>query len=212
MSSPAERTEETKWKLLVAARELIVEQGWSSVSNRAISQRAGVNLALINYHFGGKRGLLAAMLDRAAEEIAMSYGPATVDRPEGEVGDFVSAAIRSVPRLVGDPNARVLAVAMLEATYEPELAASVGRSLADLRQRIEVSLSARTPKAADPGLVTLLAALLDGVLLHSLLDPTTDLQAAAAAAKRVTWTPSRSRSRSRTRTRTTSTSRGQRSR
>lgn len=40
---------------MVAARDLIVERGWSAASNRAIAAKADVNLALISYHFGGKK-------------------------------------------------------------------------------------------------------------------------------------------------------------
>ena len=171
---------------MMAARELIVERGWSSASNRAIADRAGVNLALINYHFGGKRGLLAAVLDQAAVEIAVGYGPPP--DAQGNVAEFVAAAVRSVTRLKEDPNARVLAVATLEATYDPEIAAGVTRSLVDLRHRIQAVLEKRAPAGASAGLTILLAALMDGILFHCLLDPNTDVEAAAAAALSIGWT------------------------
>lgn len=177
MVQQAERSEETKRKLLDAARDLIVECGWSSVSNRAISERAGVNLALISYHFGGKKKLLSMMLDRAVREITDAYTPSD---DGNDLNGFLSSAIEVVPGLAQDPNVRVLAVALLEATFDEELAVAVRRNLSALREQIEgIVIESGVSRAKSKGLSTALAALLDGILIHFLLDPKTDIQGAA---------------------------------
>jgi len=49
---------------LDVAEELFAEQGLHRVSIRDITRKAKVNLAAINYHFGGKKDLIAAVFER----------------------------------------------------------------------------------------------------------------------------------------------------
>ena len=57
--------DQTREKILEAAGELIAEQGLARTTNKAIASAAGVDLAAINYHFGGRDGLYLAVLSRA---------------------------------------------------------------------------------------------------------------------------------------------------
>jgi len=65
---------DTKTRILDAAARLFAEQGLEGVSLRAVTTEAGVNLAAVNYHFGSKEALLAAMGQRFFN--AMSAGQA----------------------------------------------------------------------------------------------------------------------------------------
>ncbi|MBI1180506.1 MAG: TetR family transcriptional regulator [Alphaproteobacteria bacterium] len=58
----------TKEKILDAAEELFAERGYYGVSIRQITQHAGVDLALANYHFGPKEELFRHVIARRAEE------------------------------------------------------------------------------------------------------------------------------------------------
>lgn len=49
--------EDTRRQLLQAGLEIFSEVGFEAATTRSISARAGVNLALVNYHFGDKLGL-----------------------------------------------------------------------------------------------------------------------------------------------------------
>ncbi len=53
----------TKTKIMKAAEELFAHSGFHHTTMRAITASAGVNLAAINYHFGSKESLLAAIFD-----------------------------------------------------------------------------------------------------------------------------------------------------
>ncbi len=55
---------DTKTEIMDAAEELFGAQGFTATSLRAITQAAKVNLAAVNYHFGGKLGLLEAVYER----------------------------------------------------------------------------------------------------------------------------------------------------
>ena len=73
----------TRDALLAAGTELFAGRGYDGVPVAAIAARAGVNKAMINYHFGGKRGLYLAIVTTTfsaiaagAERLAESDGPA----------------------------------------------------------------------------------------------------------------------------------------
>jgi AcrR family transcriptional regulator len=54
----------TREALLDAAESLFSEHGIQAASLRAITQRAGANLAAVHYHFGSKEGLVRAVFSR----------------------------------------------------------------------------------------------------------------------------------------------------
>ena len=56
--------QDTKTKIIESAEELFAIDGFHHTTLRAITTRAGVNLAAVNYHFGSKEALLEAILDK----------------------------------------------------------------------------------------------------------------------------------------------------
>jgi AcrR family transcriptional regulator len=59
---------QTRAKLVDAAGEVLREQGYSGASARTIAAEAGVNSALVFYHFGGVDPLLLSALDASSEQ------------------------------------------------------------------------------------------------------------------------------------------------
>jgi AcrR family transcriptional regulator len=60
----------TRQSLLRAGAELFAERGFDGVPTEDVAGRAGVNKALISYHFGGKRGLYVAILESTFASMA----------------------------------------------------------------------------------------------------------------------------------------------
>ena len=58
------QSKDTRSRILDVAEELFSEQGFDRVSVRDITKMAQVNLAAINYHFGSKEDLIAAIFER----------------------------------------------------------------------------------------------------------------------------------------------------
>lgn len=56
-----------KERILDSAEQLFAQRGFYGVSLRDITQAAGVDVALVGYHFGGKRELFTAVFERRAE-------------------------------------------------------------------------------------------------------------------------------------------------
>lgn len=53
----------TARRLLAAAQDILAERGYAELTMTAIAQVSGVNRALVSYYFGGKAGLLAALVE-----------------------------------------------------------------------------------------------------------------------------------------------------
>jgi len=83
----------TREALLAAGTELFAERGYDGVPVALIAQHAGVNKAMINYHFGGKRKLYLAIVGLTfAEIVARVERLADSPRPAPEVlREFVAS-------------------------------------------------------------------------------------------------------------------------
>jgi AcrR family transcriptional regulator len=66
MSEPGEAT---RLALLDAAEELLISKGVVGISTRKVADRAGVNQALVHYHFGTIEELLLAVLERVSVQV-----------------------------------------------------------------------------------------------------------------------------------------------
>lgn len=175
------RGAQTRTRLVTVARELIAEGGLGAATTRAITQRAGANVGAVNYHFGSKSALLreaVASAVAAFEQSVASEEPS--DR--GSEGSRLLDAVRAARPLADDPAARVILVAALEGSRDPDLADLVRAKLDALRTQILQEIGG---DPADSGLAMLIAASLDGLLLHVLIDPETNIEDYADALQRV---------------------------
>ena len=69
------RGDTTREALIKSGIEVFGRDGFDAASTRAISRAAGVNQALIGYHFGGKPGLYLAALKFIADSVTLRMGP-----------------------------------------------------------------------------------------------------------------------------------------
>ncbi len=70
----AEAAEHTKCVILKVAADMFCELGYSRVSLRNISEKAGVSHSLIRHHFGSKEKIWQAVSD-AMDEYLQDYMP-----------------------------------------------------------------------------------------------------------------------------------------
>ena len=59
----SERASDTRLQILEAARGCLLAAGYAQLSTRKVADAAGVPLSQIHYHFGGKQGLVLALLE-----------------------------------------------------------------------------------------------------------------------------------------------------
>ncbi|MGF1690999.1 CerR family C-terminal domain-containing protein [Photobacterium kagoshimensis] len=70
------KTDATRLTLIRAGISVFSRKGYDGASNRLLAKKAGVNLALISYHFGGKRGLYFAVIRHVSHKLAVRFAPA----------------------------------------------------------------------------------------------------------------------------------------
>jgi AcrR family transcriptional regulator len=86
MSAPvrrtqAERTAETRRRILDAVVESIAEVGFQRTTATEIARRAGVTWGAVQHHFGAKGGILEAVLEDTFERFEARLGDIATDLP-----------------------------------------------------------------------------------------------------------------------------------
>lgn len=74
MSAPKPRE-----RILEAADRIFGQVGFDAATTREIAEQAGVNKALIHYHFKSKQGLLQSLLDRYYERLVQTLSQALLE-------------------------------------------------------------------------------------------------------------------------------------
>jgi AcrR family transcriptional regulator len=102
--------------ILEVARRRFLTEGYAAVSLRSIAREAGVDPALVSYHFGSKSGLFAACLDLAANP------PQILARVlEGPVDTLPERLVATVLAVWDDPaTGPPLRMVATEAVNDPE--------------------------------------------------------------------------------------------
>jgi AcrR family transcriptional regulator len=170
----------TRQRILRAATELIIEVGWQGVTTRRIAARAGVNQALVHYHFGSVEQLLqqATLGGMEREVVELTERLLTSNSPgEGirQLSDWLSAFTPTSPMAV--LSAEILARATRDPAIREWMAGWLARVRADMAQSISVwqrEGRVRDDVSAE-GIAVLTAALIDGLIFHGLIDPQLDL-------------------------------------
>lgn len=187
----AERGHETRERLLDAAAQLIVEDGWGAVTTRRVADRAGLRPGLVHYHFRTVSELLTeAALASARREVRSAVD---VLAQAADPADGLARVLEAMSTYGADDPTTVLFSEMLLASTRLEgLRVELAGLLAEWRSAVADwlrSAGAKPAAGATGGSDTsdgsdgsdsadafeatavLLGAALDGLVLHKLIDP-----------------------------------------
>jgi AcrR family transcriptional regulator len=78
--SQAERTAQTRSAVIAAVVDAIAERGFQGATAQEITQRAGVTWGAVQHHFGGKDGLLLAVLEDSFQRFAERLADVPLER------------------------------------------------------------------------------------------------------------------------------------
>lgn len=95
--------QETRQALLAAASEVFAKKGYWEATNADICGRAGVNSALINYHFGSKENLYVESWKYAFQKSFEKYPADGGVRPDAPVRERFYGHVLSMMGRIADP-------------------------------------------------------------------------------------------------------------
>jgi AcrR family transcriptional regulator len=166
---------DTRERLLRAARRVMAEQGWSAVTTRGVAAAADVNPGLVHYHFGS----VADLRREAVTSVLRDLGAGAATAMPG--GEVTAAGLRELltswlEEQRRDPQASaVLMHGSLACLHDAALREEVRSMLAGYRAATQQWLTGQGhPPDSAREISVLISAALDGVFLHSLIDPGTD--------------------------------------
>ncbi len=119
----------TRADLIDAALDLFGQDGFAAVSTRALTDRAGANLAAIQYHFGGKDALYRAVIDHVIEIFPPRIGFAELlfteqsqqlkGKPEAQAALLKTLASTLLRAFLGDTQMRRIVPFFLREMIHP---------------------------------------------------------------------------------------------
>jgi len=135
----------TRAAVLAAARERFSAVGYDRTRLRDVAADAGVDVALVHYHFKSKDGLFAAALEMPVS--LPDLMSAVLE--EGELDDFAARFLRRILEVWDDERVAPALVAMVRSamSHEPAAIALRGFVRTELLDRIGKRLG--TPDAAE---------------------------------------------------------------
>lgn len=168
----AQRGRQVRQRLLATAAELVAERGWTAVSTRVIAERAGVTAGVVHYHFGSVQALLreaalaivGGLLDQAIPAMARA----------GSADEALAMMLEFLDDYDGrDPTSLLMAETFLAATRDETLRRALGETVGQFRQAVGARLAAAGVEAPE-ATAAVLAAAIDGIVLHRALLPGLD--------------------------------------
>ncbi|MGB8391415.1 TetR/AcrR family transcriptional regulator [Mycobacterium sp.] len=118
---PAAKADETRKRILRAARQVFSERGYDGATFQAIAIRADLTRPAINHYFSSKRALYREVVDQT-NEVMLAAGIERAEREitlMGRLTGFLANAMRANS---GDPSvAAFLVTNVLESQRHPEL-------------------------------------------------------------------------------------------
>jgi len=83
------KKEESKKRILEAAKECFALNGYNNTSVRQICEVADVNLALVSYYYGSKENLFYAVIQRLSEDVRHLFGSEPISNPVEALEQYI---------------------------------------------------------------------------------------------------------------------------
>jgi AcrR family transcriptional regulator len=168
--SHAERSAETRAKIIDAVVDSISDVGFQATTATEISNRAGVTWGAVQHHFGGKDGILEAVL----EDTLSRFAARLADIPKsGPLEERVSLFIDRCWEHYRSPHYRSTFEILLNLMPKAVAAGGTSRHLQALDQLDElwtqIFADVELPRAERLGLESYTVAVLSGLASHLML-------------------------------------------
>jgi AcrR family transcriptional regulator len=150
--------------LLGAAVRVVARGGLRKLTYRAVAEEAGVTHGLVVHHFGSRDALIEEALTHA---VRTSLRTSALEPGTGKVTDFSTELSEMV---TADPDIQVFQYELLlESRRRPELLPPLRALYDEYFAATQRELTRILPGDANPALMRLVFAALDGLVLHQLV-------------------------------------------
>jgi AcrR family transcriptional regulator len=168
---------ERRTQIVDTAREILVEEGYDSLTTARVAESVGVTSAGIHYHFETKDDLLAALVERLREQLVE-----TLSEHDGPPEDRLAAIVRqqfemaeAVRELTAPPGIQLVLAGAQPGPVQEALVSYVDTYVAHVTDVIEAGVASGAFETADPERVAVfLASMTDSAAVRAALDLSSD--------------------------------------
>jgi AcrR family transcriptional regulator len=160
----------TARRMVAAAKTLLVRDGFPGLTLEAVSAEAGVNKSSTRYYFGGKRGLIEAVIKEVVlDECADSAAQVT---PDATLEERVDAFIRNARHVAGHTESfggffEILPHACKDDEFRQRFVDYYRRWFEWNLEWLGLDIRDDIPEARRRGLGMLMAAVVDGLAVQA---------------------------------------------
>jgi len=166
------RTSATANRLVAAARAVLTRGGPQALTVQAVAEEAGTYPDAVRYHFGGKAGLISAVVESLADDQGFrAIARATGTAPRAQVVHRLVEADHDL--LLDDDSYRDFYALLSRIVLDDELRERVALLYQGFRSMYGSVVGSEGSFSADElhALETLMIAVVDGLAVQKLLDP-----------------------------------------
>jgi TetR/AcrR family transcriptional regulator, regulator of cefoperazone and chloramphenicol sensitivity len=146
-SGGQQREPESRQRIINAAVQCIIEEGFYRASTNAIAERAGLSWGVIQYHFGSREALMLAVLEEGCQRLVEDLSTADI---EGEtLTERIESYYEILARYYAHPEYLAFVQVLLNLRHDPrtseqtlETMSNIGEPVAAERKRLEKELFA----------------------------------------------------------------------
>jgi AcrR family transcriptional regulator len=138
----AEDVQGTRQKVVDAAIQCILEQGFYRASSNAIAETAGLSWGVIQYYFGSREGLMLAVLEEGNRRLRDIVSEVNI------TGDTLAERLEQyfliLERYYGDSDYLAFVQVLLNLSHDPRTSARTVRAMTRGSEEIEVHFARLT--------------------------------------------------------------------
>jgi len=127
-------TNTTEQKIIQAADKLFTQKGYAATRTRNIAEKAGTNLALLNYYFGSKENLYKKVVQEKLRMLLGAMGPVLSDE-DISLEEKIQTIIENYTNLLLE-NEELPIFILNELTINKELFTEITRNIRQITQPI----------------------------------------------------------------------------
>lgn len=168
---------ERRTQIIDTAQEILVEEGYDSLTTTRVAESVGITSAGIHYHFETKEDLLAALVERLREQLVE-----TLSGHDGPPEEQLAAIVRqqfemaeTIRELTAPPGIQLVLAGAQPGPVQEELVSYVNTYVAHVTDVIEAGIATGALETDDPERVAVfLASTTDSAAVRTALDLSSD--------------------------------------